>query len=204
MKSTKPTIVLFTGFLGSGKTSLILKTIGTLSRQQKNCAIIINEAGNVGIDQQEIHRLGCEVRELFGDCVCAAVKKGPLETTIKQILKKHENLDYIFLEPSGMADPESMYPAIRRCGYTAPEIQNIFIFDPFRVALYGRRLQGLFNHSLALAQAVVINKIDTVPEPALGAAVAMVRARREKLPIFLMNLKDGSDTSFESFIGKAG
>ena len=47
---SKPPIILFTGFLGSGKTTMLLKTVEMLSVADKKCAIIINEIGEVGID----------------------------------------------------------------------------------------------------------------------------------------------------------
>ncbi len=72
MCEKKPDIILFTGFLGSGKTTMLLKTIELLAAENKKCAIIVNEIGEVGIDNRQMRRLGYDVHDLFGGCVLHA------------------------------------------------------------------------------------------------------------------------------------
>ncbi|MDD4691644.1 MAG: GTP-binding protein [Eubacterium aggregans] len=204
MKSRKPTIILFTGFLGSGKTSLLLKTIDVMIAKEKKCAIIINEIGDVGIDNREMRHLGYDVWDLFGGCVCCTMKV-TLEATINHLLENNPDLDYIFFEPSGMAEPESLYPAMENCGYEREEIRNVFILDPMRTGLYRVRLRELFKHSLHLAQAVVINKIDIAPEESVEEALEMVRSEVGQMPVFKLNLKDDALTdAFCTFIQREG
>lgn len=196
---SRPPIILFTGFLGSGKTTMLLKTIEMLSAADKKCAIIINEIGDVGIDNRQMRMLGYEVLDLFGGCVCCTMKV-TLEATINHLLEGYQDLDYILFEPSGMANPSSMYPAIMNCGYQEDEIQNVFIFDPTRVVLYQKRMNQLFNDSINLARCVVINKLDEVGQSEIEEAVKMVETIKPGLRTFKMNLNNELCQEFHRYL----
>ena len=199
MCEKKPDIILFTGFLGSGKTTMLLKTIELLAAENKKCAIIVNEIGEVGIDNRQMRKLGYDVHDLFGGCVCCTLKV-TLEATINHLLTEYDGLDYILFEPSGMADPASMYPSMENCGYTSEDICNVFIFDPLRVDLYRVRLNSLLRSSLGLARAVVINKIDEAPECAVREAESMVRELGDRLPVFKMDVSTGLTPAFKTYL----
>ncbi|WKY43248.1 GTP-binding protein [Eubacteriaceae bacterium ES2] len=195
----RPNIILFSGFLGSGKTSLMLKSIEILSKAGKRCAIIINEIGDIGIDNRQMRMLGYNVLDLFGGCVCCTMKV-TLEATINHLLEEEEDLDYILFEPSGLSNPQSLYPAIINCGYEQSEIQNIFIFDVSRNDFYKNRMSQLFADSLKLTRCVVINKIDKVSQDEIDAAKIMVKETRPEISVFKMNLNDELDQKFAEFL----
>lgn len=203
LSEKRPPIILFTGFLGSGKTTMLLKTIEILSQKNKKCAIIINEIGDVGIDNREMKMLGYDVMDLFGGCVCCTMKV-TLEVTINHLLHEYEDLDYILFEPSGMAQPSSMYPAIRHCGYEDAEIINVFIFDPGRVYLYKERMNKLFLDAIYLAKSVVVNKIDQVPQEEINEAVKMVNEINPNMKLFKMNIDQGLSSEFHQFLSERG
>jgi G3E family GTPase len=197
--SDRPPVILFTGFLGSGKTTMLLKTIEILSAADKKCAIIINEIGEVGIDNRQMRMMGYDVLDLFGGCVCCTMKV-TLEATVNHLLEDYEDLDYILFEPSGMANPLSMYPAIMNCGYREEDIQNVFIFDPTRIALYQKRMNQLFNDSINLAKCVVINKLDQVNQSEIETAVKMVETIRPGLKTYKMNLNEALSQEFHQYL----
>lgn len=199
MSQKKPEMILFTGFLGSGKTTMLLKTIETLAAENKKCAIIVNEIGEVGIDNRQMRKLGYDVLDLFGGCVCCTLKV-TLEATINHLIEEYDGIDYILFEPSGMADPASMYPSMENCGYTPEDIRNVFIFDPLRVDLYRVRLNSLLRSSLGLARAVVINKIDEASEDAVSEAEGMIRDIGGRLPVFKMDVSAGLTPAFKTYL----
>lgn len=199
---SKPPIILFTGFLGSGKTTMLLKTVEMLSVADKKCAIIINEIGEVGIDNRQMRMLGYDVWDLFGGCVCCTMKV-TLEATINHLQENYQDLDYILFEPSGMANPLSLYPAMMNCGYQEEEIQNVFIFDPTRITLYEKRMNQLFNDSLNRAKCVVINKLDLVKKSEIEAAVKMVETIKPGLKTFKMNLDNELGQAFHQYLGES-
>ncbi|MDI3537575.1 MAG: hypothetical protein PWP16_1606 [Eubacteriaceae bacterium] len=195
----RPHIILFSGFLGSGKTSLMLKSIDILASAGKKCAIIINEIGDVGIDNRQMRMLDYDVFDLFGGCVCCTMKV-TLEATINHLLETQENLDYILFEPSGMANPQSLYPAIVNCGYEESDIENVFIFDVTRIDVYENRMKQLFSDSLDLAKCVVINKIDRVQDKQITTADKMVSARRPDLRVFKMNINEELEPVYKNYL----
>lgn len=199
MSQKKPEMILFTGFLGSGKTTMLLKTIEMLAAENKKCAIIVNEIGEVGIDNRQMRKLGYDVLDLFGGCVCCTLKV-TLEATINHLIEEYDGIDYILFEPSGMADPASMYPSMENCGYTPEDIRNVFIFDPLRVDLYRVRLNSLLRSSLGLARAVVINKIDEASEDAVSEAEGMIRDIGGRLPVFKMDVSAGLTPAFKTYL----
>lgn len=199
MSQKKPEMILFTGFLGSGKTTMLLKTIELLAAENKKCAIIVNEIGEVGIDNRQMRKLGYDVLDLFGGCVCCTLKV-TLEATINHLIEEYDGIDYILFEPSGMADPASMYPSMENCGYTPEDIRNVFIFDPLRVDLYRVRLNSLLRSSLGLARAVVINKIDEASKDAVSEAEGMIRDIGGRLPVFKMDVSAGLTPAFKTYL----
>lgn len=164
----QPDIIIFTGFLGSGKTSLLLKTIEILNKRKKLCALIVNEAGDVGIDNRLIRKKGYEVYDLFGGCVCCTLRV-TLQATVQHLCDAKANLDYILFEPSGIADPQSIVKALTDFGYRKERIHCIFVADPLRVDLYDIRLRHFFDNCVATAKKIIVNKIDVAPQENINA-----------------------------------
>ena len=156
-------------------------------------------SAKVGIDNRQMRKLGYDVLDLFGGCVCCTLKV-TLEATINHLLTEYDGIDYILFEPSGMADPAGMYPSMENCGYTTEDIRNVFIFDPLRVDLYRVRLNSLLKSSLELAWAVVINKIDEAPEHAVREAEGMIRNLDGRLPVFKMDVSAGLTPAFKTYL----
>ena len=103
---TAPTpLVVLTGFLGSGKTTLLNRWLG----ERGDLAVIINELGDIGIDQDLARKVGAPVSLLAGGCVCCAVQ-GTLRTTLRNLYMARAAGDLppfstVVLETTGAADP---------------------------------------------------------------------------------------------------
>ncbi|MEZ5871235.1 MAG: GTP-binding protein [Nitratireductor sp.] len=108
-------VIILTGFLGAGKTSLLnrLHAAGLLQRT----AIIINEFGEVGLDRQLFGATSDEVVELGNGCICCTVR-GALVDTLSDIAAR--DVDKIVIETTGLADPGPVIQAI--IGH--PELSN--------------------------------------------------------------------------------
>lgn len=94
-------ITILTGFLGSGKTTLVNKIIK--QNPEIKFGLIINEFGEVGIDGQLVENSGQEMVEMSNGCMCCVVRKDLLETVEK--LVDSGKVDYILIEASGLAEP---------------------------------------------------------------------------------------------------
>jgi G3E family GTPase len=95
-------ITILTGFLGSGKTTILNKIID--HNPNKKFGLIINEFGEVGIDGQLVEDSGQELVELSNGCMCCVVRSD-LYTTVEKLINTGK-VDYILIEASGLAEPQ--------------------------------------------------------------------------------------------------
>nr|WP_320026052.1 GTP-binding protein [uncultured Acetobacterium sp.] len=196
MTDTK--LILFTGFLGSGKTSLLLKCAKYLARNKKKCAIIINEIGVIGIDNLQMKKLGYDVWELFGGCICCTLAIS-LEETIQQLMTDYK-IEYILMEPSGAADPTSLYQPLFHSGFTAAQINNIFIMDPTRVEMFEAVLEPYLQSAIPLANHAVINKIDLGSEEEIKKSKQIIIKYNCKVLITEINLNELTENQIEQLL----
>ena len=95
-------ITIISGFLGSGKTTL-LNHILTNQKGIKT-AVLVNEFGEIGIDNELIIKTDEEMVELSNGCICCSIN-GELLEAIEKLINNNINLDYIIIETTGLADP---------------------------------------------------------------------------------------------------
>ena len=183
---------VITGFLGSGKTSLIQHLISTANGLQ--LAFIINEFGDLGVDKELL--LGCgiencsegDIVELANGCICCTVADDFLPT-MQLLLDKPNPPDHIIIETSGLALPKPLLKA-----FSWPEVSTratvdgvIAVIDSMAVArgLFANNpiavqaqreadgsldhespLEELFEEQLQSADIIIYNKAELVPEGA--------------------------------------
>ncbi|MDX1804603.1 MAG: GTP-binding protein [Alcanivorax sp.] len=102
---TRIPVVLLTGFLGSGKTTLLNHWLS----QRQDLALIINELGEVGIDQHLTQRAGVPVTLMAGGCLCCVIQ-GSLSSTLRNLYMARQAGDLpafsaLVIETTGAADP---------------------------------------------------------------------------------------------------
>ncbi len=95
-------ITIISGFLGSGKTTL-LNHILTNQKGIKT-AVLVNEFGEIGIDNELIIKTEEEMVELSNGCICCSIN-GELVEAIEKLINVNKKLDYIIIETTGLADP---------------------------------------------------------------------------------------------------
>lgn len=174
-----PSVILFTGFLGSGKTSFLLKEVKELSSKGIKCAVIENEAGETGVDQLILKKNGLQVRELFGGCICCSLTVNLKETII--LLKKDYEFDVLMLEPSGIANVNPIIDALFECGYHREEIHNIMILDALRIGMLKEVLAPLTKETIVAANEIIISKSDLASEEQMQIAYDLVAANRSDI-----------------------
>ncbi|MBH69593.1 MAG: cobalamin biosynthesis protein CobW [Rhodospirillaceae bacterium] len=181
---------VITGFLGSGKTSLIKNLIATAGGRQ--LAFIINEFGDLGVDKELL--LGCgiencsdgDIVELANGCICCTVADDFLPS-MKTLLNRPRRPDHIIIETSGLALPKPLLKA-----FTWPEVRTqatvdgvVAVIDSAAVASgtfaekpaavqlqreadeyldHDSPLEELFEEQLQCADIIVLNKCELVEE----------------------------------------
>src|SRR6266478_9221275 len=168
-----PTTVL-TGFLGSGKTTLLNHI---LSRHDtRRVAVIVNEFGEVGIDGQLVIGAEEDILELNNGCICCTVR-GDLTRAIGNLFASGRVVDRILIETTGIADP-------------APIIQSFVLDETLRssvdldaiVTVVDAKhiIEQLHNEEareqIAFADAILVNKIDLVPDREVEELIRLIRS----------------------------
>ncbi|MGZ3537204.1 MAG: GTP-binding protein [Thermodesulfobacteriota bacterium] len=159
-------LIIVAGFLGSGKTTLILSIASELvSRRGRKVVIVENEVGQIGIDDQYLELEGLRVKKLQSGCICCALASD-LVTTLKQ-LQESFHPDVVILEPSGVANVAKILEIIN--DFPAGSIQKkvIVLVDPMRFKAIMAMTFPFVQESLNVADIVAINKIDLVEQVAL-------------------------------------
>jgi len=175
-------ILIVSGFLGAGKTSLVRGLLSQAKRQGKRVAVISNEFGALGIDQALFGASGEALAQLDGGCVCCQLSDELVDTLER--LRCNINPDQIIIETSGVALPGDTQVHLWRepvKSWLADDI-SVVLVDAEQV-LAERELAGTFEYQLTSADLLVLNKIDLVPAGALPAIEARLREIEPQAPI---------------------
>lgn len=168
-------VTVLTGFLGAGKTTLLNRILTT--EHGKRVAVIVNEFGEVGIDNQLVVGADEEIFEMNNGCICCTVR-GDLIRIISNLLKRKERFDYMVIETTGLADP-------------APVAQTFFVDDDMKRRLMLDAIvtvvdaKHIWEHldsspeakeQIAFADVILLNKIDLVDAEDVQRLEERVRA----------------------------
>src|SRR5436190_9892326 len=174
MAQAQVPVTVLTGYLGAGKTTLLNRILS--EQHGRRYAVIVNEFGEIGIDNDLIVGADEEVFEMNNGCVCCTVR-GDLIRVLSGLMKRKGGFDGIIVETTGLADP-------------APVAQTFFVDDDVRarteldsivtVADAKHLLHELdraheAQEQLAFADIVLLNKTDLVSPDELATAESRVR-----------------------------
>ena len=95
-------VTIISGFLGSGKTTLLNHILA--NQKGLKTAVLVNEFGEIGIDNDLIIETNEDMIELSNGCICCTIN-GELITAVNKILDKNKKIDYLIVETTGLADP---------------------------------------------------------------------------------------------------
>ena len=195
---TKTPVTVLTGYLGAGKTTLLNRIL--TEAHGKRYAVIVNEFGEIGIDNDLIVGTDEEVFEMNNGCVCCTVR-GDLIRVLSGLMKRKGGFDGIILETTGLADP-------------APVAQTFFVDDDVRAkteldsvvtvvdALHlPLRLKDSKEaaEQIAFADQIILNKIDLVSEADL---VEVEKAIRTLNPLAPIRRAERSNVPLDAILGR--
>ncbi|WP_296600404.1 GTP-binding protein [Phenylobacterium sp.] len=179
---TKTPVTVLTGYLGAGKTTLLNRILS--EDHGKKYAVIVNEFGEVGIDNDLIVGADEEVFEMNNGCVCCTVR-GDLIRVLSGLMKRKGKFDGIIVETTGLADP-------------APVAQTFFVDDDVRArteldsvttVVDAKHLPLRLKDSkeaaeqIAFADQIILNKTDLVSEAELAEVEKAIRTLNPMAPI---------------------
>lgn len=184
-------LLLLTGFLGAGKTTLLQKLL--LEFKNEKIGVIVNEFGQAGIDGTLIEQNGILMNELNnGSIFCACIKENFLNSLLTLSTKE---LDYLFIEASGLADPANMPQIINtihsKTVVPYDYIGSICIVDAEMFLDYYDMLPALHQQA-AYSGAIIVNKADLVEEDKLADVLEKLK---EINPVALIDVTSFCGTS---------
>ena len=100
-KSGMP-VTIITGFLGSGKTTLLNQILQ--NKDNLKIAVLVNEFGDINIDEQLLISVESDMVELDNGCICCTINDS-LVDAVYRVLEREEKVDYLVIETTGLADP---------------------------------------------------------------------------------------------------
>lgn len=155
---------IITGFLGAGKTTLVNHILK--NKKGWKIAVLVNEFGEVGIDNQLMLSTKEDIIELSNGCICCQVR-GDVIQTILNILKKYQNLDYFIIETSGVANPVPVAQT-----FFLQELQRFVELDAIITVADALHFKENLKRSngedqIKAADIILLNKTDLVTRDAL-------------------------------------
>lgn len=189
-------VTVLTGYLGAGKTTL-LNHILTYEHGKK-VAVIVNEFGEVGIDNQLVIDTDEEIFEMNNGCICCTVR-GDLIRIISNLMKRRHKFDHLVIETTGLADP-------------APVIQTFFVDEDMREKLELDAVvtvvdaKHIWQHwdadeaqeQIAFADVILLNKTDLVPAEQLNELEKRIRGMNAMAKIYRTH---NSEVSMDALLG---
>lgn len=175
-------VLVVSGFLGSGKTTLVRHLLHEAQVSGVRVAVVSNEFGALGIDQALLGEGGEAFVELEGGCVCCQLSDDLRDTL--QMLRERVRPDQMIVETSGVALPSDTQLQFWR------EPVSAWVEDDIAVVVVnaeqlaeGRDLQGTFEDQVSSADLLLLNKIDLTPAADMDRLDAMLRDMAPDTPV---------------------
>ena len=191
----EPKVLILSGFLGSGKTTVLMQLIRHLREkhgQDYRIAIIENEIGSASVDSSIIEDAGYSVTEMLSGCVCCTLI-GQLVPALQK-LAEEMHPDLVILEATGVATPGTMRDNIAK--YAGLDVRIATIVDASRWRRIVIALRILLEGQIEPADIVFVNKVDLADEETVEEAERSVREMNADVPLVRVSAAspiDGAD-----------
>ena len=166
-------VTILTGFLGAGKTTLLNHILS--NQQGVKTAVLVNEFGEIGIDNDLIVATGEDMVELSNGCICCSIN-GELLEAVYRILERPDPVDYLVVETTGLADPLPVAMT-----FLGSDLRDATRLDSIITLVDAENFSDeLLEGEVARAQIVysdmlLLNKCDLVAEERLAALESQLR-----------------------------
>ena len=155
-------VTVLTGYLGAGKTTLLNRIL--TQDHGKKVAVIVNEFGEIGIDNQLIVDTDEEIFEMNNGCICCTVR-GDLIRIISKLVRRRDKFDRLVIETTGLADPAPIIQTF----FVDEDVQNLTYLDAVVTVVDAKHISQHWDaaeaiEQIAFADRILLNKIDLISE----------------------------------------
>jgi len=170
-------VTIITGFLGSGKTTLLNHIL--TNQEGVKTAVLVNEFGEIGIDNELIVTTGEDMVELNNGCICCTINNDLVQAVYK-VLERQDQVDYLVVETTGLADPLPV-----ALTFLGTELRDLTRLDSIVTVVDAANYSlDLFNsqaaHSqIAYGDVILLNKADLVDDADLDVLELKIRDVKE-------------------------
>ncbi|MBS0297145.1 MAG: GTP-binding protein [Proteobacteria bacterium] len=175
-------VTVLTGYLGAGKTTLLNRIL--TEDHGKRYAVIVNEFGEIGIDNDLVVGADEEVFEMNNGCVCCTVR-GDLIRVLSGLMKRKGRFDAIIVETTGLADPGP----VAQTFFVDEEVKARTRLDSVTTVVDAKHVEQRLDDSkeareqIAFADQIILNKTDLVSEADLERVEDRIRGLNPLAPI---------------------
>jgi Ni2+-binding GTPase involved in maturation of urease and hydrogenase len=168
-------VTVLTGFLGAGKTTLLNRIL--TEQHGLKLAVIENEFGEVGVDNQLVISSDEELFEMNNGCICCSVR-GDLIRILGRLLKRKDRLDGIIIETTGLANPAP----VAQTFFTDDEIRTAFRLDAIITVVDAKHVSSHLDlgdesvKQIGFADVLVLNKTDLISAEELKKLESRIRS----------------------------
>ncbi len=204
MDQTKIPVTVLTGYLGAGKTTLLNRIL--TEDHGKRYAVIVNEFGEIGIDNDLVVGADEEVFEMNNGCVCCTVR-GDLIRVVSGLMKRQapgkKAFDAIIVETTGLADPGP----VAQTFFVDEDVKAKTQLDSVTALVDAKHVMARLDDSkeareqVAFADQIIVNKTDLVDEAVLAEVEARLRALNPLAPI---RRATRADVPLDQVLGRGG
>jgi G3E family GTPase len=197
---TQTPVTVLTGYLGAGKTTLLNRIL--TEDHGKKYAVIVNEFGEIGIDNELIVGADEEVFEMNNGCVCCTVR-GDLIRVVSGLMKRKGRFDAIIIETTGLADPGP----VAQTFFVDDEVKAKAKLDSVTTVVDAKHIllrlsdSKVVTEQIAFADQIVLNKADLVSEDDLRMIEARIRRMNPLAPI---HRATRSNVPLDAILGRHG
>src|ERR1700750_3132218 len=197
---TQTPVTVLTGYLGAGKTTLLNRIL--TEDHGKKYAVIVNEFGEIGIDNDLVVGADEEVFEMNNGCVCCTVR-GDLIRVVQGLMKRKGKFDAIIVETTGLADPGP----VAQTFFVDEDVKAKTRLDSVTTVVDAKHILLRLSDSkeareqIAFADQIVLNKTDLVSEGDLKLIEARLRRMNPLAPI---HRAQRSNVPLDAILGRGG
>jgi G3E family GTPase len=196
--STQIPVTVLTGYLGAGKTTLLNRILS--ENHGKRFAVVINEFGELGVDNDLVVDADEEVFEMNNGCICCTVR-GDLIRIIGGLMKRKGRFDGIIVETTGLADPAP----VAQTFFVDEDVKRATKLDAIVTVVDAKHLPARLKDSaeaqeqVAFADIIVLNKMDLVTPDEAAEVERLIKAIN---PYAEIRRSTKSDVPLDAVVGR--